>query len=213
MAATARPVLPVKITPGLKGIAVKNIVPTCAAMATAAALACLTACTSSSHRQTAFDASHGLDETANVATERTPLDHTHLPLHRVPCRRSPTPARCSPEAKAEKAAGVPLTKGEDTRAAGPEEVASCTYNAPPTGQSGSITVFAGLQTPDELTTDRNLGHKLRKVPGLGDQALQETLPSTVFVQTHGVWITISSAYSANPAAMLTAARKATARVA
>jgi hypothetical protein len=115
-------------------------------------------------------------------------------------------------AEAEKAAGVKLNKGEDTRAVSADNVASCTYNAPVTGSSGSITVFAGLKTPDELTTDRNLGHKFRKVPGLGDQALQETLPSTVFVHTHGVWVTISSAYSAKPSAMLAAARLAAARV-
>jgi hypothetical protein len=189
---------------------VKNVVRSGAGLAAVAALACLTACSSSS-------TSRHQPQAGGAATLPTSLPSGTLSSSTAAPSSSAAPA--IPDActlltreEAEKAAGVKLEKGEDTRAASADNVASCTYNAPVTGSSGSISVFAGLTTPDELTTDRNLGHKFRTVPGLGDQALQETMPATVFVHVHGVWVTVSSAYSASPAAMLAAARLAASRV-
>jgi hypothetical protein len=115
-------------------------------------------------------------------------------------------------AEAEAVAGVKLGAGEDTKAAGSDNVASCTYNAPTTGPSGSITVFAQLDKPDALTTDQSLGHKFLTVTGVGDQALQEVLPSTIFFRKGKLWVSISSAYSAKATAMVSAARLAAARV-
>jgi hypothetical protein len=114
--------------------------------------------------------------------------------------------------EAETVAGVKLGAGEDTKAAGTDNVASCTYNAPTTGPSGSITVFAQLEKPDALTTDQSLGHKFLTVTGVGDQALQELLPSAIFFRKGKLWVSISSAYSAKAAAMVAAARLAAARV-
>ena len=114
--------------------------------------------------------------------------------------------------EAEKILGIKLQPGADTRAGAADGVASCNYNAPVTGPSGSLGVFAQTGTPDALTTDRNLGHRFRTVAGIGDQTLEEPDNGSIFVRKGALWVFIDVPISTPSSALLAAARIANARL-
>jgi hypothetical protein len=65
----------------------------------------------------------------------------------------------------------------------------CMYTGYPTGPTAQVELYVDSSLPRTLQIDRGvLHHKFRKVPGLGDQALEEEW--TIFVRKGAVWITI-----------------------
>ncbi|MDQ6875718.1 MAG: hypothetical protein M3042_11745 [Actinomycetota bacterium] len=166
-------------------------------------------CSSPSAQQPRTGGAHAGQPARAAAASR------HVPPATTPAASTAAPAipdACTllSRAEAQAVAAVPLQAGQDTRAASADNTASCTYNAPVTGSSGSITVFVQVQTPDALTTDRNLGHKFDTVPGIGDQTLLEA--NNVFVHKGQLWMVISSAYQASPKVLVDAARLGAARL-
>lgn len=84
------------------------------------------------------------------------------------------------EAKA--LAGVDVQPAVPTRS-------SCTYNGYPTGPVAQAAIYVDSTVPRTLTIDRSLlHHKLWRVRGLGDQALEEEW--NIFVRKGTVWITV-----------------------
>jgi len=93
----------------------------------------------------------------------------------------PAPCQLLKRSEANILAGVKL---EPPIASG----ASCTYNPVPTGPAAQVFVFVDSSVPITLTTDRRLHHAFRKVPRIGDQALEEN--GYIFVRKGSVWITL-----------------------
>jgi hypothetical protein len=65
---------------------------------------------------------------------------------------------------------------------------SCTYNGLPTGPVAQVSVYVDSSLPRTLRIDRELGHKIWRVPGLGDQAFGEEW--NIFVRKGKIWLTI-----------------------
>jgi hypothetical protein len=93
----------------------------------------------------------------------------------------PAPCQLLKRSEANVLAGIKL---EPAVASG----ASCTYNPVPTGPTAQVFVFVDSTVPITLTTDRRLHHAFRKVPRLGDEALEES--GYIFVRKGSVWITL-----------------------
>jgi hypothetical protein len=115
-------------------------------------------------------------------------------------------------AEAQKLLGMTLQPGDDTRAGAADGVASCNYNAPVTGPSGSLGVYVQFGTPDALTTDRNLGHTFKAVPGIGDQTFEEPDNGSVFVRKGTMWAYVNVPVSTPASALVSAARLAASRL-
>jgi hypothetical protein len=83
-------------------------------------------------------------------------------------------------------AGTPLDPG---MAAPPENpTATCTYTGPVTGPTAQVEIFAGPGAKKALDIDRDLGHVLTPVAGLGDEAYAEE--NNIFWLQDGVWYQI-----------------------
>jgi hypothetical protein len=119
----------------------------------------------------------------------------------------PDPCGLLSRAEAQTLAGVRLQRGDDTPANGPGDTASCIYDAPATGSSGSVQIFAQLGTPRALRIDKAIHHKFRTVPGIGDQTVEEPENSSIFVRKGEVWVYVSVPYGATPKLMESAAAK------
>jgi hypothetical protein len=65
----------------------------------------------------------------------------------------------------------------------------CTYNGYPTGPVAQVEIYVDSTVPRTLTIDRQLKHKIWRVPRLGDQAFEEEWH--IFVRKGKVWITIN----------------------
>jgi hypothetical protein len=129
----------------------------------------------------------------------------------APMASLPDACALLPRAEAEAVAGVKLEPGDDTKARDPmSDTATCTYNAPVTGSSGSITVFVQMGPEYGLGVDKALHHKFRPVAGIADGALEET--NNIFFHSVDVWVQLSSAYSAQSAHLEAAAKKMAARL-
>ncbi len=157
-----------------------------------------------------------------------PATHAMLPPLSLPAGMTPAapaaPARSAPRVvslpdacalltrtEAEAVAGVKLEAGEDTKARDAmTDTATCTYNAPVTGSSGSITVFAQFGPEYGLSVDKQIGHTFHAVPGIADGATEEA--NNIFFHSGDIWVQISSAYSAAPAQLEKAARTAATRL-
>ena len=70
-----------------------------------------------------------------------------------------------------------------------------------------------MGTPDALKTDRNLGHRFRRVAGLGDEAFEEPDNGSIFVRRGPLWVFINGPISTPRSALESAARIASARLA
>jgi hypothetical protein len=66
---------------------------------------------------------------------------------------------------------------------------NCTYNSYPTTTVAQVAIYVDSTVPRTLQIDRKLGHKIWKVPRLGDQAFEEEWH--IFVRKGKVWITIN----------------------
>ncbi|MET8268200.1 hypothetical protein ACWD8I_20770 [Micromonospora arida] len=105
--------------------------------------------------------------------------------------RAADPCALVPKAAAERLAGTPL---QDPVAA-PE---SCTYTGPTSGPTAQVEVYAGAGAKKILDIDRDLGHELKAVVGVGDEAYIED--GAVFVNVDDTWVAIRLVSLADPAA-------------
>jgi len=65
---------------------------------------------------------------------------------------------------------------------------SCTYTGSPTGPTAQVEVYIGDGAKKFLDTERTLGHDLRPLPGIGDEAHIED--GAVFLYKSGLWVAI-----------------------
>ncbi|MGB2569272.1 hypothetical protein ACPFP2_12585 [Micromonospora citrea] len=105
--------------------------------------------------------------------------------------RAVDPCALVPKAAAERLAGTPL---QDPVAA----PGSCTYTGPISGPTAQVEVYVGAGAKKILDIDRDLGHDLKPVTGVGDEAHIED--GAVFVNVGDVWIAIRLVSLADPAA-------------
>ncbi|KQC37967.1 hypothetical protein UK82_13400 [Frankia sp. ACN1ag] len=73
----------------------------------------------------------------------------------------------------------------------------CTYSAPPSGPTTQVEVFVGETAKDYLTAERGIGHELRPLSGIGDEAYIEDY--AVFVKKADFWVSIDLVRSNDPA--------------
>ncbi len=73
----------------------------------------------------------------------------------------------------------------------------CTYIAPPSGPTAQVEIFVGKTARDYLTAERGIGHELRPLSGIGDEAYIEDY--AVFVNKAGSWVSIDLARNNDPA--------------
>ncbi|SCL57091.1 Protein of unknown function [Micromonospora eburnea] len=67
---------------------------------------------------------------------------------------------------------------------------SCTWTAPVTGPTGQVEVYVGDGAKKMLDIERQLGHELETVSGVGDEAYLDTQANEIFVQKTGTWVAI-----------------------
>ncbi|MGS2615266.1 hypothetical protein ACVCAH_12185 [Micromonospora sp. LZ34] len=101
---------------------------------------------------------------------------------------SPTPAASAPDPcallsrrEAEQLAGTPLEDARPVRE-------TCTYNGPVSGPTAQVEVFVGGGAKKFLDIERDLGHELRPLAGVGDEAYASH--EAVFVNGSGVWVSV-----------------------
>lgn len=130
-----------------------------------------------------------------VAESDVPAGPEVTPDDAVPPAAAPAPTvdPCTlvPKAAAERLAGTPLE--EPVAAPG-----SCTYTGPVSGPTAQVEVYVGAGAKKILDIDRELGHDLKPVPGVGDEAHLED--GAVFVNAGDVWVAIRLVSLADPAA-------------
>jgi hypothetical protein len=83
--------------------------------------------------------------------------------------------------EAERLAGVPLKAGEDLEG-------TCTYAAPESGPTAQVEVFAGEAGKNYYDAERGLGHELKPLDGIGDEAYLEG--GSVFLRVDEAWVSI-----------------------
>jgi hypothetical protein len=172
--------------------------------ALAVALAATAACSSST---TAGQAS--VEQTTPVVTApSTTIQTSTAP----PPQTVPDACTLLTRAEAIALAGVPLEKGQDSKASTAADIASCAYDAPVTGSSGSVQLFVQLSTPRALGIDKAIHHKFRIVPGIGDQTLEEPENASIFVRKGQVWVYLDVPYGATPKRLEAAATKIASRL-
>ncbi|MFJ8580013.1 hypothetical protein [Micromonospora sp. NPDC093277] len=67
---------------------------------------------------------------------------------------------------------------------------SCTWTAPATGPTGQVEVYVGDGAKKMLDIERQLGHEMETLSGVGDEAYLDTQASEVFVQKTGTWVAL-----------------------
>ncbi|MFY1691949.1 hypothetical protein [Plantactinospora sp. WMMB782] len=93
------------------------------------------------------------------------------------------------KAEAEKLAGTPLEDGVPVRE-------TCTYTGPVTGPTAQVEVYVGDGAKKFLDIERELGHEIWPLPGVGDEAYAED--GAVFVQKGGRWVAVKLVLLADP---------------
>ncbi|MDG4781044.1 hypothetical protein O7614_15460 [Micromonospora sp. WMMD961] len=105
--------------------------------------------------------------------------------------RTVDPCALVPKAAAERLAGTPLQD--------PVQAAeSCTYTGPISGPTAQVEVYVGAGAKKILDIDRDLGHDLKPLTGVGDEAHIED--GAVFVNAGDVWVAVRLVSLADPAA-------------
>ncbi|MFG2301996.1 hypothetical protein [Actinacidiphila glaucinigra] len=84
-------------------------------------------------------------------------------------------------AEAERLAGTALGPGRDLEG-------TCTYVAPASGPTAQVEVFAGEPGKNYYDAERGLGHELKPLAGIGDEAWLED--GSVFLRASGQWVAI-----------------------
>ncbi|MFD6682854.1 DUF3558 family protein [Micromonospora parva] len=110
--------------------------------------------------------------------------------------------------EAEKLAGTRLAEPAEPPA---PDRSSCTYTGPPTGPTAQVEVYVGDGAKKFLDIDRELGHKLTPISGVGDESYAED--GTVFVSKGGLWACVRLVRTEDPAVYRKALESAAATVA
>jgi hypothetical protein len=106
--------------------------------------------------------------------EETVVEETAAPASLDACALVTKP-------EAEKLAGTPLDDAAPIRE-------TCTYTGPPTGPTAQVEVYVGDGAKKYLDIERDLGHELRPLAGVGEEAYASI--EAVFVLKAGVWATV-----------------------
>ncbi|MGW0433435.1 hypothetical protein ACWDV4_12980 [Micromonospora sp. NPDC003197] len=83
--------------------------------------------------------------------------------------------------EAEHLAGTPLQEAVRVRE-------TCTYTGPVTGPTAQVEVFVGDGAKKYLDIERDLGHELRPLAGVGDEAYASF--EAVWINKSGQWVSI-----------------------
>lgn len=89
------------------------------------------------------------------------------------------------QAEAEVLAATPLEAGVPAGIPGER---TCTYTGPVTGPTAQVEVFTGPGAKKFLDIDRELGHEITTVAGIGDEAHEEEW--TIFLRKGSTWAAI-----------------------
>jgi hypothetical protein len=104
---------------------------------------------------------------------------------------SPDPCALVTKKEAEKIAGTALNEPVHIRD-------TCTYTGPVTGPTAQVEVFVGDGAKKFLDVERSLGHDVKAVAGVGDEAYMEDY--AVFLRKGTVWVSIHLVRLDDPAA-------------
>ncbi|MGC9665334.1 hypothetical protein ACNTMW_02125 [Planosporangium sp. 12N6] len=118
---------------------------------------------------------------AGPAAGTATLDPANAEVTTAPSRARVDPCALVTRPEAEKLAGTPLDDAKPVRE-------TCTYTGPVSGPTAQVEVFVGDGAKKFLDIDRDLGHDLRPLSGVGDEAYAED--GTVFVNKSGLWVSI-----------------------
>ncbi|MEN3609476.1 hypothetical protein [Plantactinospora sp. ZYX-F-223] len=113
-----------------------------------------------------------------VATGAEPATE---PTSAAPAAASLDPCALVTKAEAEKLAGTPLEDAVPIRE-------TCSYTGPVTGPTAQVEVYVGDGAKKFLDIERELGHEIWPLPGVGDEAYAED--GAVFVQKGGQWVAV-----------------------
>jgi hypothetical protein len=104
------------------------------------------------------------------------------------------PCEVVTQADADALAGTPLDPGVSSPAENPTR--SCLYTGPVTGPVAQVEFYIGPGAKKALDIDRDLGHTITPVSGLGDEAYAED--NSIFWQQDGTWYWIRLVRLNNP---------------
>ncbi|WP_431948071.1 hypothetical protein [Actinacidiphila sp. bgisy167] len=93
------------------------------------------------------------------------------------------------QAEAERLAGTALTVGKDL-------AGTCTYTAPESGPTAQVEIFAGDSGKSYYDAERGIGHEMRPLDGIGDEAWLED--GSVFLRVSEQWVAIRLVRNAEP---------------
>ncbi|MFC4107572.1 hypothetical protein [Micromonospora zhanjiangensis] len=112
-----------------------------------------------------------------------PTDTAPDPTDASPSATATAPDPCAlvSRQEAQRLAGTPLNAGNPVRD-------TCTYTGPVSGPTAQVEVFVGDGAKKYLDIERDLGHPLRPLAGIGDEAYAED--DAVFVGKSGTWVSI-----------------------
>jgi hypothetical protein len=99
----------------------------------------------------------------------------------APTQAAVDPCALVSKQEAEQLAGTPLDDAKPIRE-------TCTYTGPVTGPTAQVEIGLGDGAKKFLDIDRELGHDLKPLPGIGDETWIED--GTVFVSKSGLWVSI-----------------------
>lgn len=74
---------------------------------------------------------------------------------------------------------------------------TCTYTGPASGPTAQVEVYVGDSAKNYLEAERALGHDIKPLAGIGDEAYAED--GSVFVSKSGVWVSIRLVRTDDPA--------------
>jgi hypothetical protein len=138
------------------------------------ATACLAACGKA-----------GGDSPPAAATDKPAVVTTEQPTTHPATPTSTTAGAdaCSLVSKqeAEQVAGTPLDPPLAVRE-------TCTYTGPVTGPTAQVEIFVGPGAKKYLDVEREIGHELRPLAAIGDEAYAED--EAVFLSKAGQWVSI-----------------------
>ncbi|MEV8518109.1 DUF3558 family protein [Dactylosporangium sp. NPDC051484] len=124
-----------------------------------------------------------------------------------PAKAAVDPCKLVSQQEAEKLAGTRLNSAQPVRE-------TCTYTGPVSGPTAQVEIYVGDGAKKFLEIDRDLGHDLQPVSGIGDEAHLED--GTIFFAKSGTWVSIRLVRLNDPAEnrkpLEEAARKAASRM-
>ncbi|MFB6985189.1 DUF3558 family protein [Streptomyces sp. NPDC056304] len=113
-----------------------------------------------------------------AAATRTPEESTEAPS---PNGAAVDSCTLVTKQEAEKLAGTALDAATPVRE-------TCTYTGPVTGPTAQVEIFVGDGAKKYLDIERDLGHTLRPLAGIGDEAYAED--EAVFLRRSDRWVSI-----------------------